>query len=156
MRAETWLGAYVLLLFATSAACEAQEIGLQDASPLRGATQTLTVAGADGRPVAGAVVTVTYRPNSKTARSRQLPPTDESGRTEWPVEDAGIVTLAATSPDGQSLASLNVAVRFGGMPGSGIAVMVLAGVLLFGGALLGFVLLLREPPQVPEHEPPST
>jgi len=34
--------------------------------------------------------------------------------------------------------------------------MITAGVLLFGGVLLGMVLLLREPSHAPEHEPPST
>ena len=67
-----------------------------------------------------------------------------------------MVTLSAKSPSGESLASLNVAVRFGGMPGSGIVVMIVAGGLLFGGVVLGLVLLLREPPHIPDHEPPST
>jgi hypothetical protein len=156
MRVETWLAACAVLIAASLAPCRAQEIGLAEAFPERGATETLTVVGADGQPVAGAVVSVTYRPNSNTVKSRELRPTDASGRTEWTVEDAGIVTLTATSPDGVSLGSLNVAVRFGGMPASGLLVMVVAGGLLFGGALLGFVLLLREPPHIPDHEPPST
>lgn len=161
MRDKTWLGALVLAvalaaLASIPAPCRAQEIGLGDTFPLRGATETLTVTDAGGQPVAGAVVTVTYRPNSQTSKSHDLPPTDAAGRTEWSVEDAGIVTLSAKSVDGESLASLNVAVRFGGMPGTGIAVMIVAGGLLFGGVLLGLVLLLRKPPHIPEHEPPST
>ena len=156
MRVELGIATLALMLVAWLPPCEAQQIGFPQAFPLRGATETLTVTDADGRAVAGAIVTVTYRPNSQTAKRRELPPTDEAGRTQWTAEDPGIVTLAARSPDGESLASLNVAVRFGGMPGSGVAVMILAGTLLFGGVVLGIVLLLREPPHAPEHEPPST
>lgn len=156
MRRELGLGAFVLLAAGWLAPCRAQEIAVPDAFPVRGETQILTVADADGRPVAGAAVTATYRPNSRTAESRELTPTDASGKTEWTPEDAGIVTLAAISSAGMPLASVNVAVRFGGMPGSGLAVIVLAGGMLFGGAILGFVLLMRAPPHVPEQEPPST
>lgn len=159
MRVEVRLAVLALLALASAAfvaPCHAQEIALGEQFPLRGATETLTVTSADGRPVAGALVTVTYRPNSQTAKKRALAPTDASGHTQWAVEDAGVVTLSAKSPSGESLASLNVAVRFGGMPGSGIAVMIVAGGLLFGGVLLGLILLLREPPHIPDHEPPST
>jgi len=155
MRADH-LGATLALLLVWAAPCAAQQIELSEAFPLRGATETLTVEDADGAPLAGAIVTVTYRPNSQTASVHDLEPTDAAGRTQWTVEDAGLVTLAAKSASGESLASRSVAVRFGGMPASGVAVMIIAGMLLFGGVLLGMVLLLREPSHAPEHEPPST
>ena len=37
-----------------------------------------------------------------------------------------------------------------------LGLMIVAGGLLFGGVVLGLVLLLREPPHIPDHEPPST
>jgi hypothetical protein len=156
MRAERVWAAAALSLLAYAAPSGAQQIELENVFPLRGATEALTVTDAGGAPVAGATVTATYRPNSQTSRAHELAPTDAAGRTRWTAEDAGIVTLAAKSASGEPLASRNVSVRFGGMPASGVAVMLIAGTLLFGGALLGMVLLLREPSHAPEHEPPST
>lgn len=155
MRVEPALCAFVLFAAGGLAPCCAQQIRVSDAFPLRGVPQSVTVADAEGRPVAAAAVTVTYRPNSRTARRRELAPTDAAGRSEWTPENAGIVTLEATARDGTPLAEVNVAVRFGGMPPSGLAVIVIAGGLLFGGAALGFVLLTRASARITEREPPS-
>lgn len=123
-------------------------------SPLRGEALTVTVTG-DGRPLAGAGLEALYRPNSQTSFVESLPPTDAAGTSEWTPRDAGIVTLSVLDPaDGPPLATRTLAVRFGSFPARGIAVMVLAGLLLFGGAGFGLYMLLSEGP--PAVEPPST
>lgn len=130
----------------------AQEISVDQEFPTRGETSTVTVRGEDDQARAGEVVEVTYRPNSETSSTETLPPTNAAGRVEWTPRDAGIVTLAV-----EDLASHNVAVRFGRFPGAGLGIMILAGLLLFGGAGMGFVTLLRSPePGGIVGEPPST
>ena len=137
------------LLLATGPAL-GQRITVDEEFPTRGETVTVTVLGADETPLANREVVVTYRPNSETLSTETLKPTNASGQTPWTPKDAGIVTLAAGDE-----ASHNVAVRFGSFPGSGLLIMILAGLLLFGGAGWGFAMLLR-PDQQPAHEPPST
>lgn len=113
--------------------------------PLLGDAVALRVLDDDGRPVRAAVVEVVYRPNSQTVHRAELAPTGEDGTTAWTPEYAGIVALTAHAgaAGGPTVASAQVAVRYGGFPASGLAVMLVAGVLLFGGALLGFVELMR-------------
>lgn len=126
-----------------------QSLTVDQEFPTRGEAVTVTVLDEDETPLANREVTVTYRPNSETLSEETLEPTDASGQTSWNPKDAGIVTLASGE------ASHNVAVRFGAFPGSGLLIMILAGLLLFGGAGWGFAMLLR-PNQQPAHEPPST
>lgn len=133
--------------------------GFDRAYPLRGEPARVTVTGEDGRPLAGAVVEVVYRPNSQTSHTDLLPPTGADGTVVWTPTDAGIVALTAHqgSADGPVLASLHVAVRYGGFPASGIAVMSVAGLILFGGAAYGFAKLLGpDGGRLPPAEPPST
>lgn len=142
------------------------EIALATESPLLDDPVAVTVTDA-GTPVAGARVDAHYRPNSQTAFREPLPPTDAAGRTEWTPRAAGIVTLEVLEPAGGPApgtvhrcgptprpARCNTAVRFGAFPARGVVVMVVAGLLLFGGAALGMAMLLREGP--PAVEPPST
>jgi hypothetical protein len=132
--------------------------GYERAYPLRGEPARVTVRGDDGAPLAGAVVETLYRPNSQTTHAAWLAPTDAAGTTTWTPEDAGIVALIAHqgAADGPVLASLDVTVRFGGFPASGLAVMIVAGLILFGGAAVGFVRLLGPGGEPPAAEPPST
>lgn len=135
--------------------------------PLRGEPIRMAVRDGEDHPVAGAVVEVVYRPNSHTIHTATLAPTDAAGVTEWTPAYAGIVALTARAgtprpggaPGGDAgaeIATAKVAVRYGGFPPSGLLVMLVAGVLLFGGAALGFVKLLRGPQPPPSIEAPST
>ena len=148
---------WILLWSCTfSGALSAQAIQLADPYPLAGQATTIGVYDTE-TPVVGAVVVVTYRPNSQTVSKEVLPPTNAQGEVSWTPNDSGIVTLTAheRSEDGKVLGSLSASVRFGTFPGAGLVVMFIAGVLLFGGALLGMVMLLREG-QAPAPDPPST
>lgn len=153
----TRLAAAAVLALALMAAAPAAavEVVLGSDSPLRGEPVTVTVTR-DGAPLPGVRVEALYRPNSQTSAREVLAPTGPDGQTEWTPTDAGIVTIEVLGPEGGApLATANTAVRRGYFPARGIAVMVIAGLLLFGGAAVGMKMLLSEvaPPAV---EPPST
>ncbi len=143
------------VLVGGAAAQAATELHVGDPYPLRDRPVAVTVTR-DGAPVPGAVVTVRYRPNSQIAHVQTLPPAGSDGRVLWTPTYAGIATLETPGEDGAGLANLSVAVRFGAFPDLGVLVMTIAALLLFGGAGLGFYLLLTEPQGPPTEEPPST
>lgn len=137
------------------------EISAADERPLRGETVRLTVTDG-GAPAPGAQVVAVYRPSSNTVHRQELTPVDASGTVLWTPTDAGPVTLqvwpagADHSADTQPDTALTVAVRFGSFPPSGLLTMLLAGLLLFGGAVTAFWMLLQPTGHPPEDEPPST
>lgn len=152
----------VALLAAAPAGAEGElSISTENERPLRGEVVRLRVTE-DGEPAAGAQVVAVYRPASNTEHREVLEPVDSSGQVLWTPDDAGPVKLEVR-PEGADLgadeapgAELIVAVRFGRFPPQGLLIMVLAGILLFGGAATAFALLLRPPSHAPTEEPPST
>lgn len=144
----------------TAASAQAADIELvaEKAYPLRGEPVEIHLRGADGSPLPGVVLSARYRPNSETVHTEELGITGPDGSLTWTPADAGVVTLEATGAgSAQPIAQHQVAVRFGAFPAVGLLVMLVAATLLFGGAALGFRLLLRPPPpQAPAVEPPST
>lgn len=147
-------GCLLLALLAAGPAA-AQSIQLNQPFPLQGTPVMLMVTGEDGELLAGVELSALYRPNSETSHTEVIGTTDFAGQVQWTPTAAGIVTLSA-GPSSEPVASANVAVRFGAFPPQGLAIMLLAGVLLFGGAGLGFARMLGGPPAPPAHEPPST
>jgi hypothetical protein len=133
----------------------APRIVTEDPYPLRGETVAVGVEGADGRPLAGVEVRARYRPNSETAHSASLGRTGADGRVDWTPDDAGVVLLEA-GPEDAATATTRVSVRFGSFPPLGLLVMVVAALLLFGGAALGFYWLMSGDEPLPSDEPPST
>jgi len=138
-----------------AAPAPATELQVADAYPLRDRPVVVTVTRG-GAPLPGAVVSVHYRPNSEIAHVETLPPTGADGRVLWTPSYAGIATLETPGGEGWGPATRSVAVRFGAFPSLGKLVMAIAALLLFGGAGLGFYLLLTEPQGPPTAEPPST
>ena len=80
---------------------------------------------------------VTYRPNSGIAFQEVVPAGGTSAT--WTPSRAGVVALA--TPAGESQ---NVSVRFDRMPASGLTILTLAGIVLFGGAAFAMRSLLKE------------
>ena len=143
--------AIILSVIATTGG--AVTISTEDPYPVRGEPTTVIVED-EGGPVGGVVVQVEYRPNSSTARTVTLPPTDPSGLADWTPEDAGLARLSASGPEGPE-GTVAISIRFVRFEAAGIAIMLFAGLFLFGGAGYGMSLLLREQ-KAPEEEPPST
>ncbi len=94
-------------------------------------------------------VFVTYRPNSAVAR-RDTVRLGESASMKWTPERAGVVQIGL--PSG---ASQNLSVRFSETPLSGILVLIVAGLILFGGAAWAMAKLFSggAPRLVPEDLP---
>ena len=83
---------------------------------------------------------ITYRPNSQVVKEEILTADTPSKTFEWAPLEAGVVAIQAGS------SAKNVSVRFKGISGSGIFIMILAGLLLFGGATYAFRLLMYGKP----------
>lgn len=142
MRAHALRASALVLLF-TAAPAFAQSIDM---------TPDLAVVGREamlrfGEPVD--TLFVTYRPNSVVA---QIDTIRIGGfdAVKWTPHRAGVVQLA--TPGG---GSRNVSVRFTELPLLGLGVLIGAGLILFGGAILSMRALLRggEPLIMPEDMP---
>ncbi|HEX6981810.1 MAG TPA: hypothetical protein VF181_03530 [Balneolaceae bacterium] len=75
---------------------------------------------------------ITYRPGSNIAEVQKVA---VSGNTyKWTPKEAGLVSLATPGGPAQT-----VSVSFGGFPVQGLIVLIIAGSILFGGALYASV-----------------
>lgn len=149
-----------LLGLATGAAAAQEgpaELVAETPYPLRGEPVELRLTTADGAPLPGVAISAHYRPNSETAHGEEVGVTGAEGTLTWVPSDAGVATLqAAGEPGASPLATAQVAVRFGAFPAVGMVVMAVAALVLFGGAAVGFRLLLAPPRPAQAVEPPST
>ncbi|WP_420454499.1 hypothetical protein [Rubrivirga sp.] len=125
------LAAFLAAPFLAAPLAAQDVVSITPDQPTRGETVTVTFdAPADS-------VTVTYRPGAITATTETFTP--GSTTFEFEPSRAGVVSVAAAGGTGRSLS-----VRFRGAPLSGIVVMVLAGLVLFGGATLALRALLSD------------
>lgn len=84
-------------------------------------------------------VIIEYRPNSQVVKKEYL--VGDAAKTfEWTPSQAGVVAIQAGNQ------SETASVRFPGASFSGIAIMILAAILLFGGATFAFRLLMKGKP----------
>lgn len=81
---------------------------------------------------------VTYRPNSSIPIVEAIP-TNAAGSATWTPRYPGVVAVA--TPGGPTQ---NVSVRFLTVPWNGVAVLTLAGLILFGGIIFAFRKLFDE------------
>ena len=84
-------------------------------------------------PAPSDTLTVTYRPNSSIDAVEHVAPAAGSASLTWTPREAGVVQLTSSGGPAQ-----NVSVRFSTPPISGILVLTLAGLILFGGAVFAF------------------
>lgn len=86
----------------------------------------------------------TFRPNSSTEGINNIAAFSKDGTLDWRPTGNGIVKLSAEGPVAKgskemvSRASIHCAVRFEKAPALGLAVMIFAGLILFGGTLFFF------------------
>jgi len=143
------LGLALVLSAVPAAGGVAAQIRLAETYPLEGQPTVIEVLDG-GVPVAGAAVEVLYRPNSEAATLEMIGTTDARGRIAWVPSNAGLAQVTALVPAGGQALGVDVAIRWSRMPASGLVILVVAAILLFGGAALAFHLLVRGAP------PPST
>ena|GEM_PF-2416116 len=124
----------------------ASQITLSDEFPRVHQMTDITVLDQKGVPVEGAIIGLTYRPNSMVERSVTLEEqTDSLGTISWIPDDAGLCSITASNarkPD-SLLASTDVSVRFESFSPQGILVFLVAFVVLFGGTTLSIIMLFR-------------
>ena len=99
------------------------------------ATQEVTVTV----PTPSDTLIVTYRPNSSIPIEERIP-TNAQGSAAWTPRYPGVVALS--TPGGPTQ---NVSVRFLTTPWNGVAVLTLAGLILFGGIIFSFRKLFSTP-----------
>ncbi len=122
---------FSLLLVLLAAPLAAQDVvSVEPAAPVRGEPVRVTFSA----PVD--TVRVTYRPGALSAHTETFTPGAAS--FEFTPERAGVVSVAA----GDATKSLSV--RFKEAPLGGLVVMVLAGLILFGGAAISLRALLAD------------
>ena len=130
-----------LILLSLPATVLAREITLSTSPPVEDEALTLILVAEDAPACRLKVI---YRPNSETAKEEEVGAFRGDGTIQWTPSAPGIASLQAVGPDNEVLVSENVAIRFSGIPAYGVLVMVLAGILLFGGAGVSLRLALRE------------
>ncbi len=121
---------FLLLALSASWASAQGVVSVTPDAPTNGEPVTVTFS----EPVDS--VTVTYRPGAVTAQEEVFTP--GSAVFEFVPERAGVVSVASGD------ASQNLSVRFQGTPLGGLIVMVLAGLVLFGGAAISLRALLSD------------
>ncbi len=108
------------------------QISLSDEKPEQGESITVQL------EAPASMLVIAYRPNSSVVRRDTLFSDTPATEFSWTPERAGVVALSTES------ASRNVSVRFQGFSWEGLLVMVLAGAILFGGAIFAFRVLFSE------------
>jgi len=141
------------LIFVLANNAYAQEIQILKEYPTVDETIEVKITNSENLPE-GAEILVVYRPGSETEKNTYLGPVSLDGKFIWTPENPGIATIKAgvrIPPVNQddketfeAAVSKNVAICFAGLPGIGIGVMILAGILLFGGAAISLVIALRD------------
>ncbi|MBU1701321.1 MAG: hypothetical protein KJ970_08430 [Candidatus Eisenbacteria bacterium] len=119
---------------------KALELAVNPEVPAEGEPASITVTWNEA-PVAGATVKALYRPNSEVSVENELGTTDSFGRIAWQPRDAGLVSLTAAGA-GETV-HRDVSVRFSGVPWRGLMVLLLAGLILFGGNAMFIIKTLQ-------------
>ncbi|MCA8972879.1 MAG: hypothetical protein KDC95_24050 [Planctomycetes bacterium] len=133
----------LLIVLAIPATVSAQKVVIQDTSgadvhfPVVGTEVRVSLEGAGD----ASSLVVLYRPNSKTSVEQSVAISD--GRATWIPTSPGLASLDLLDHDKTSLAKRTVSIRFAETSYVGLAVMILAAVLLFGGAAISIRALLR-------------
>lgn len=135
------------VLVAPLTATAAGRIELGDEYPVIHKSTLIHVRDASGKSIEGALIDITYRPESQVEKTVTVGTTNNAGIVRWTPEDVGVVTISAAWTEEDSTAGTatsNISVKFASLPVDGIAIMIFAGLLLLGGSIIRFTRLLRE------------
>lgn len=116
--------------------------------PTQGEATRVALTDAAGAPLAGVEVVARYRPGSRVESTETLGRTGADGSLPWSPRAAGVVTLQTAGEEGVPSITRNLSVRYKGLPLPGLVIMILAGLILYGGVILGFR-ALKEPVPLP-------
>ena len=117
--------------------------------PVVGKTQNVSLTGVED--VSDMTLWVVYSPTSETQTEEEIGRFRADGRIAWKPSRFGIATLSARGDDGGVVVGENVAILFAETPVAGVMVMLFAGVLLFGGAVISMWSVLKS--GLPETAP---
>jgi hypothetical protein len=134
------------IVWVTGDATARGTVVVKERFPTAGETIRLLVLDEAGRPVANAIVRVTYRPGSSVRRAETIGKSEPDGGIQWVPADAGIATLEAawTGPDRlERIARADVSVRFRSPPIAGILTMIVAGLVLVVGSVIRMYNVVR-------------
>jgi hypothetical protein len=126
----------VILLWGGFSSQLQANIQLSDETPVKGESVAIQL----DEPVSQVIVT--YRPNSLVAKTDTLRQEEPQQLFSWTPKWAGVVSLSTES------SSKNVSVRFAGIAWSGIVVMAVAALFLFGGVAFAFSVLFSEDEEI--------
>jgi len=107
-----------------------QSISVADKFPTVGRKTVITL----GKP--SPKITFIYQPDAPVARKVTLA-THGRLKVDWTPQNAGVVTIKAGK------VSKDVSVRFDGTPAGGLIMMLLAGLILFGGVGVCMTVILK-------------
>ena len=117
--------------------------------PVEGESVTITVSTERGTPAAGLAVQAVYRPGSAVEKLEDIGSTGVDGSVTWSPTGAGIVMLQTVAVEDGPSYTLNLSVRYDGLPKSGLVILLFAGIFLYGGVIWGFRSLRALPPRLP-------
>ncbi len=117
----------------------APAITVEHKFPTVGKTTTITLT------TPADAITITYRPDAPTVEKHETLPTNGANEIQWQPLYAGVVKIQAGA------ASKDISVQFDGLPISGILMMLIAALILFGGAGRFLYLLMSTPPEESEN-----
>jgi hypothetical protein len=146
----------IVLLVVAPALCAAKPaLKVEPAYPTVGRPATVTLTGVAEAPK-GLRLKVTYRPASQTEETDDMGELGATG-VRWTPTSPGVTKIAAVAPGVQSggagggskkvkpVATVTISTRYASAPVSGILVMLIAGLLLFGGAAWSMRVAMRGP-----------
>jgi hypothetical protein len=125
----------ISLSLLTPALCAAKPALKVDPSyPTVGQPATVTLTGV-AEAQKGLTIKVTYRPASQTAKTDDVGEPDARGAVKWTPRSPGVTRIAAVvTGKKKPVATVTVSTRFASAPITGILVMLIAGLVLFGCA----------------------
>lgn len=121
----------LVLLSSCITGVRAAELTVDVDHPTRGETVRVRISGVDDPTQVE--LSAAYRPGSATEDVIPVGRFGADGSVAWTPAIAGLSRLSALGGDGTAVTTRDVAVRFDSSPPLGILILLVAGLLLFGG-----------------------